>query len=405
MNRIVLALVLVLAACAERQPASPGAAGMGDMAGMQDMKGMEGMKDMADMDMRDTSRRGASDSAITLDRRAAGGLGITFARADRQRVVREIRLAGTLVYPEPSQEWITTRVDGWVERLHADYVGRPVRAGEALLALYSPALVSAQEEYLAARRLGDSALASAARRRLVLWNVPDEQIARVEATGVVQRDLVIRAPRPGEIAEKRVIQGQAVRAGDNLFLIADRGRLWVNLSVYEMDARSVRVGVPVELAVDALPGRAYRGRVRFIEPTVDATTRSLTARVEVANADGALRPGMYAVARVRPSGTPVLAVPRDAVLPTGTRNIVFRNLGDGRFAPREVVVGVRGDSLVEIVRGLEPGDEVVASATYLLDSEANLGAALQGLMLQMGMGLDMGGMTMPAMPPKAEAGP
>lgn len=400
MNRSIVVLALALAACnpVSKAPGAP----MGEMAGMQDtsmkgmdMKGMDmkGMQDMPGMEM-----RGDGDSAVPLDRTTAARLGITFARATPQRIAREVRLAGTLQYPEPSQTWVNVRVDGWVERLHADYAGRAVRAGEPLLDLYSPALVSAQEEFLTARRLGDSALASAARRRLLLWNMPEADIAGIESSGVAQRDFVIRAPRPGEIAEKRVIEGQAVREGDNLLLIADRSRLWVNLAVFEMDARDVRVGVPVDLTVDALPGATYRGRVTFIEPTVDPTTRSLTARVEVANTDGALRPGMYAVARVRPTGAPVLAIPRDAVLPTGSRSIVFRHLGDGRFMPRDVVVGVRGDSLVEVVRGLEPGDEVVASATYLLDSEANLGAALQGLMLQMGMGLDMGGMAMPAMP-------
>jgi Cu(I)/Ag(I) efflux system membrane fusion protein len=151
--------------------------------------------------------------------------------------------------------------------------------------------------------------------------------------------------------------------------------------------------VPVELTVDALPGRTYQGRVTFIQPTVDTTTRTLTARVEVKNRNGELRPGMYLTARLASASTQRLAVPLPAVLPTGTRQLVFVNRGDGQFVPREVQTGFRSDSLVEIVRGLKPGDEVVASATYLLDSESNLAAAMQGLMLQMGMGLNMGGMT------------
>jgi membrane fusion protein, copper/silver efflux system len=168
--------------------------------------------------------------------------------------------------------------------------------------------------------------------------------------------------------------------------------LWVDLAVYEMDARSLRIGAPVAVSVDALPGRSYEGRITFIHPTVDEKTRTLTARAEVVNRDGKLRPGMYATALIRPATASALTVPTQAVLPTGTRNLVFVNRGDGRFVSRAVRVGVRTDSLVEIVRGLEPGDEVIASATYLLDSESNLGAAMQGLMLRMGMGLDMGGM-------------
>jgi Cu(I)/Ag(I) efflux system membrane fusion protein len=154
----------------------------------------------------------------------------------------------------------------------------------------------------------------------------------------------------------------------------------------------LRVGTPVKLTVDALPGRIYQGRVTFIHPGVDTATRTLTARVEVPNRDGRLRPGMYVTARLGGASAERLTVPLTAVLPTGTRQLVFVNRGDGRFVPREVQTGVRNDSLIEIVRGLEPGDEVVASATYLLDSESNLAAAMQGLMLQMGMGLDMGGM-------------
>jgi membrane fusion protein, copper/silver efflux system len=168
--------------------------------------------------------------------------------------------------------------------------------------------------------------------------------------------------------------------------------LWVDLAVYEMDARSLRIGAPVAVSVDALPGRTYEGRITFIHPTVDEKTRTLTARAEVLNTDGTLRPGMYATAVIRPAMARALTVPTEAVLPTGTQNLVFVNRGDGQFTPRPVQIGIRGDSVVEVVRGLKSGDEVIASATYLLDSESNLGAAMQGLMLQMGMGLDMGGM-------------
>jgi Cu(I)/Ag(I) efflux system membrane fusion protein len=331
---------------------------------------------------------------VPVDRAAAARLGITFARAATRPISAGIRAVGTLTYAEPRREYVNARVMGWVEQLYADYEGKPVRKGEALLALYAPELVSAQEEYLSARQLGDSSLVAAAQRRLALWNIPEDQIELLDRTGKAQRTLLLRAPISGEIAEKNVIQGQAVQAGDNLFLIADRSLLWVDLAVFESDARMLRVGVPVELTVDALPGRTYRGRVTFIHPGLDTTTRTLTARVEVPNRDGRLRPGMYVTARLAPASTERLAVPLTAVLPTGTQQLVFANRGDGQFVPREVTTGARSDSLVEIVSGLEPGDEVVASATYLLDSESNLAAAMQGLMLQMGMGLNMGGMQM-----------
>ncbi len=351
----------------------------------QKPSGMEGMPGMEGMAM-------PTDSGVPLDRSAAARLGITFARAAERPVRGALRFAGTLGYAEPRRVYVNARVTGWVERLDADYVGKPVRAGDPLLSIYSPELVSAQEELLAARRLGDSALVAGARRRLVLWDIPEADIAELEQSGQARRTLTLRAPRSGEIAEKMVIQGQAVRVGDNLFLIADRSVLWVDVAVFEMDAPAVRVGSRVTVGLTALPGRSYPGRVTFIQPSVDQRTRTLTARVEVANRDGLLRPGMYATVEVTAATRGVLAVPLTAVLPTGTRNLVFVNRGDGTFAPREVLVGARGDSLIEIRQGLKPGDEVVASATYLLDSESNLAAAMQGLMLQMGMGLNMGGM-------------
>ncbi len=391
MNRLwTVALALELgvgvSACGKKADA-PGQ----DMAAM---KGMEGKQGMGRTEGMEHAAGDSSRAGVSLDRAAAGRLGITFARAALRPLGRGTRVAGTLAYAEPRRQYVNARVMGWVERLYADYMGKPVRKGDPLLALYSPELVSAQEEYLSARRLGDESLTAAARRRLDLWNIPEDQIDSLERTGKARRTIVLRAPMSGEIAEKMVTDGQAVQAGENLFLIADRSTLWVDLAVFEADARMLKVGMPVRVSVDALPGRTYEGRVTFIHPTVDEKSRTLTARAEIANRDGRLRPGMFATAELQPAATKRLSVPLTAVLPTGTETLVFVNRGDGQFVPRPVEVGVRGDSLVEIVEGLKPGDEVVASATYLLDSEANLASAMQGLMLQMGMGLDMGGMQM-----------
>jgi Cu(I)/Ag(I) efflux system membrane fusion protein len=379
-----LALAVVMTACTSQERAKQSSTSRDGMKDMEGMAGMEGME-MSGGDS-------AGASGVRLDRPAADRLGITFARAAVRPLGRETRVVGTLTYAEPRRQYVSARVMGWVERLDADYMGKVVQKGDPLLALYSPELVSAQEEYLSARRLGDKSLTAAAQRRLALWNIPQDQIDSLERTGEVSRTIVLRSPMSGEIAEKMVTEGQAVQPGDNLFLIADRSVLWVDLAVFEMDARSVRVGSPVEVTVDAIPGKTYEGRVTFIHPTVDEKTRTITARAEVLNRDGALRPGMYATAMIRPATAKALTVPTQAVLPTGTQNLVFVNRGDGRFMPRAVAVGMKGDSLVEIVQGLKPGDEVIASAAYLLDSESNLAAAMQGLMLQMGMGLDMGGM-------------
>ncbi len=389
MNRIrigMFAIALSLIACRSKPPVQQTMPGM---VGMQDTGQMAGMPGM-------TTQGGPTDTnGVPIDQRAATRLGITFARAAEEPVRSTVRAVGVLKYAEPRQVYVSARVNGWVEKLYADYVGKHVGAGEPLLALYAPDLVSAQEEYLLARRLKDDTLGTSAKRRLALWDIPADQIDSLEARGTVTRTLLLRAPRSGEIVEKNVIEGQAVLAGANLFLIADRSALWVDLAIFEQDAQSVAIGTPAVVRVDALPGRTYHGRVTFIYPQLDERTRTLTARVEVDNPGGALRPGMYAAAEVAAAGRRGVSVPLAAVLPTGTKDLVFVNRGDGRFLPREVQVGVRGDSLVEIVQGLKVGDEVVASATYLLDSESNLAAAVQGLMLQMGMGLNMGGMRMP----------
>ncbi|MGH7547967.1 MAG: efflux RND transporter periplasmic adaptor subunit [Gemmatimonadales bacterium] len=397
MKRIMIGLLIAavtLTACQKKRSENGTMAGMQGISdttqpsGMQGMQGMPGMPGMA--------APGADSSGVPIDRGEATRLGISFARAAERPVRPFVRAVGILAYAEPRRVYVNARVSGWIEQLYADYVGKHVTAGEPLLALYSPDLVSAQEEYLLARRLGDDSLMAAARRRLALWNIPADQFDTLEARGTVTRTLLLRAPRSGEIAEKMVIEGQAVQAGDNLFQIADRIVLWVDLTIFEHDAPAVRVGTPASVTVDALPGRTFHGRVTFINPQLDDRTRTLTARLEILNPRGELRPGMYAAAELVPAGRRAVSVPLTAVLPTGTNDIVFVNRGDGRFLPRAVRVGLRGDSLVEIVEGLKPGEEVVASATFLLDSESNLAAAIQGIMLQMGMGLDMGGMQMPA---------
>jgi len=394
-KRIFTSLVIVAAALTgcQRKPARS-----------DQMAGMKGLGDTTDTSMQGMPGRpgippaGADTSGVPVNRTDAERLGITFARATERPVRSSLRAVGVLKYAEPNLVYVNARVGGWVEQLFADYVGKRVQQGEPLLALYSPDLVSAQEEYLLARRLKDDTLAASSRRRLALWDIPPDQIDSLETRGSVTRTLLLRAARSGEVTEKMVIEGQAVRAGDNLFQIADARVLWVDVAIFEQDAAAVRVGTAATITVDALPGRTFRGSVTFIYPQLDQKTRTLTARVAVENGDRAMRPGMYATAELATTGRRGVTVPLEAVLPTGTKDLVFVNRGDGRFLPREVRVGLRGDSLLEIVEGLKPGDEVVASATFLLDSESNLAAAIQGLMLQMGMGLNMGGMQTP---PKA----
>ena len=381
-HRIFALVVALLAtACSARNTKSP----TPPDTSMANMPGMAGVPGRA-------AASGADSNPIQIDRAAAARVGITFARATVGSPSTAIRLDGTITYPEPSRRIVTVRMNGWAEHVGADFVGKPVRAGDTLVVLYSPELVSAEQEYLSARRLGDSALANAARQRLALWELPSDVLAEVTRNGAPSRTFVVRSPSNGEVVEKNMVEGQAVHPGDMLFRIADRATVWIDATVDERDANTIRTGSPVTLSVITVPGRTWRGVVSFIEPTADSVSRTLTARIEVANPDRQLRPGAHATIEVGSTGARAVSVPLTAVLPTGRHNLVFVNRGDGQFVPREVQVGARNDSLIAVTSGLKVGDEVIASATYLLDSESNLAAALRGLMLQMGMGLDMGGM-------------
>jgi membrane fusion protein, copper/silver efflux system len=381
------AVLLLSSACSGRRESTDGASAVRPDS-------TAAMTGMAGMPMPATA---ANDSgAVAIDRSAAARAGITFARASIRPIGTSTLLAGTLAYPEPSRRVVTVRVNGWVQRLFAEYVGIAVRAGDPLFTLYSPEVVGAEEEYLSARRLGDSALVAASRRRLELLDVPDGEVKTLDSARLVPKSMLVRASSNGEVAAKMITTGQAVRSGDSLLVLADRATLWLNVVVHEMDASQVRVGSAVTITVRSLPQRHWTGRFAFIQPTADSLNRTLTARVEVQNPDGALRPGMYAMIDATSSASPVLSVPVSAVLPTGRRNLVFVNRGNDRFEPREVQVGARGDSLIQVISGLKQGDEVVASATYLIDSESNLAAAMQGLMLQMGMGSNESGARPPA---------
>jgi RND family efflux transporter MFP subunit len=239
---------------------------------------------------------------------------------------------------------------------------------------------------VAAATSGASDLLASARRRLEYWEISAEQIDRLLETGEVRRTLTLHAPASGIVMEKNVVEGQAFQPGANLYLVAGLSEVWVNAEVFESDAAWVREGMPAEVTVNALPGRTFTGRVEFLYPTLEDRTRSMRARIELANPDGALRPGMYATVRMTARMSEALAVPASAVLYTGERGVVFVDMGGGQLMPHEVEVGVRGDELVQVLSGLDPGARVVTSAQFLLDSESNLAEVMRAMMAQMGEG-------------------
>lgn len=343
---------------------------------------------------------------VNISAADARRIGVTYATVTHAVLHRDVQLSGEVVIDETRVHAVALKVDGVVEQLHANYVGASLKRGEPLLALYSPMLVAAQEELLVASRLqskldrgattavsGAGDLATSARQRLENWDVDPSDIAMVEQHRMSHRTLTLRSPVSGTVIEKNVIAGQSVMAGQPLLRVADLSQVWVDGDVFEQDLPLVRVGQEVLIEFRALPGVQRTGRVTSFAPVLDPATRTARVRVALANADGRLRPGMFATLKLvamEPAAT--LVVPRGAVLSTGERSLVFVRREDGRLEPRNVVVGLSDESQVQVLQGLNHGDVVVSSATFLVDAESNLGTAMGG------MG-DMPGMDMTAPKP------
>ena len=333
-------------------------------------------------------------------------IGVTYVAATKSPLATEVRTVAQVTYDETRVKAIAPKLDGWVEQLYVNYTGQPVQQGEPLLAIYSPMLVAAQQELLLAAQLekdiasgtadaraGATDLRAAARRRLLYWDINAADVDRIERTGDVTKTIMLRAPVSGVVLEKNVLAGQKIMAGEALYKVVDLSVVWVEGEVFERDLPSVHVGQRVQAEFQALPGETRTGRISYIYPTISPDTRTARVRVEMANRDLALKPGMYATIRINGEhGDIVLNVPRSAVLSTGKRDIVFVRRADGMLEPREVQIGVANDERVEILRGLVAGETVVASATFLVDAESNLGSLLGG------MG-DMPGMDIAPPPP------
>ena len=354
--------------------------------------------DMGGMPMDGSVRLGAEDVAT---------FGITFGTADVRPLSKTVRTVGIIDFDETRMAYVAPKFDGWVERLHVDFTGQSVRRGQPLLDVYSPELVTAQEELLLAARMAEALrespvenvaggardLLASARRRLGYWDISDEQVERLLETGEVRRTLTLHAPVSGIVMEKNVFEGEAFRAGKNLYMIADLSEIWVNAEVFEADNVLVREGMAAEVTVAAQPGRPYAGRVAYVYPTLQDRTRSLRARITLSNPGAELKPGMYATVRFASELGDVLTVPASAVLYSGERTVTFVDMGEGQLMPHEVELGARGGDHVQVLAGLEPGQRVVTSAQFLLDSESNLAEVMRAMMAQMNMS-DMGGMDM-----------
>jgi Cu(I)/Ag(I) efflux system membrane fusion protein len=342
---------------------------------------------------------------VTLSPDGGKRIGVTYATVTRGSLPRTIRTVGFVRYDETRLTAVNPKIQGWVEALHVAFTGAPVRAGQPLMDVYSPALVTAQEELLLARRLLDEAggagtrsarnaeeLLESARRRLAYWDISEEEIQAIEDRGSVSKTITLRAPSNGIVVEKNVVQGAQIMPGMNLYTIADLSRVWVEAEVYEKDISLLRDGQHGMLSFEAYPGESFHGSVSYIYPTVSESTRTGRVRLELNNPGLRIKPGMYAEVELHgPALEDVLLVPRSAVLETGERSVVFHRMPDGQLHPMEVVTGLSRGDQVQILSGLREGHVVVSSATFLIDAESNIGAAMAGMAGMDHSGMDMGG--------------
>jgi Cu(I)/Ag(I) efflux system membrane fusion protein len=349
-----------------------------------------GATDVADAE-RDGTRQG---TIVKIDPGVVQNMNVQTVEVERRDLSREIRTVGYLDYDQEKMVSVTTKYPGFVEKVHVNYIGEPVRRGQPLYEVYAPELVQTQRELLAAlgfaRRLEGASeeararaegLVEAARSRLSYWDITAPQIEALERSGESRRTLTVVAPASG-VVMMRVpgLEGMAIRPGMELFHIADLSTLWLSVEAFEDQLAWLREGSEAEITLSYFPGEVFRGRVRFVEPQVTEETRTVGLRVEVPNRDGKLRAGMYATVRFAPVvAEDAVVVPSLAVLRTGERDLVVVALGEGRFAPREVLLGVEGDQHQQVLEGVEPGERVVTSAQFLLDSESNLREAIQKL--------------------------
>ena len=323
----------------------------------------------------------AAGTTVTISADKVQKLGVRTEPVQRRAVVRPIRAVGSIQVDERSLYVVAPKFEAWIEKLYVDTTGASVKQGEPLMEVYSPELYLAQQEYLVARKSGGGAiaqqLADGALQRLRNLDVPDEEIERLKKTGKANRTLTYRAAASGVVLEKTAQRGMRFMPGEALYRIADLSRVWLIADVFEQDMGLVRVGQDTEVVVNSLPGRSFPGKVDFIYPTLVAESRTGRVRILLDNAEGMLRPNLYATVQFKAqAGDPRLAVPESALLDTGSRQVVLVEVEQGRFQPRQIKAGARGEGFVEVLDGLADGERVVVRANFLIDSESNLRAAL-----------------------------
>lgn len=330
--------------------------------------------------------------AVKIDPLTVQNIGVKTETVEMRSLKKDIRVSANIDLNETTVSIVNTKIMGWVEKLLVDFTGQPVKKGQPLLSLYSPDLVSTQDEYLQALRYrkglpetaspdarkGADDLVASSKRRLMNWDIPESEIKALEDRGTPQKAMVIYSPSSGVVLEKMVVAGQNVAAGTALYKIADLSTVWAIANVFQEDLPYVKIGMETSVDLPSLPNRTFAGRVQFIAPVLDPTTKTAAVRIAIRNTpDFVLKPQMFAnVEVVSPVAKSALSVSQQSVLHTGTRDIIIISLGNGLFRPQEVKVGMAAGGFVQVLSGLVEGQTIVTSAQFLLDSESNLKVAI-----------------------------
>jgi RND family efflux transporter MFP subunit len=348
---------------------------------MQGMPGMPGMKGGAESKAPQTS-----EFVVPVERQQQ--IGVTYAKVERKPLEHTIRSVG-LIVPDRSRNWqFVSRVDGYVQKLNVTSPGQVVDKDAPLLSIYSPDLLTSEREFVELLRMRDEAkskdaretpqrLIESAKRRLQLWNVTEQQIAYLEKTRKASDTLTLLSPFRGVVQSVPVEQGKSVKPGDLLVEVADLSVVWLWAEFYENELSMLQVGQKLTVTAKSYPGQNFDGTLSLIDPFLDATKRTAKVRIDIPNPDFKLRPGMYVNAELEMDMGAALTIPISAVMPTGTRSVVFVDKGEGKLEPRIVQLGTKYGDIYEVKSGLEENERVVASANFLIDAESKVQGALK----------------------------
>ncbi len=306
-------------------------------------------------------------------------MGLQLSAVEKKPLEPAIRTVGTITIDQRLEAHVHTRVNGWIEELLVDYVGKKVAKGQPLFRLYSPDLVSTQNEYLAALRIGAPGreIAASALQRLRYLGVPESEVQEIRRTGKIKRLITFVSPTDGYVLNKNALLGQYVTPELELYDLADLSKVWAIITLYEFDLSLVKLGDVAQAVFPYLQNRALEGKVTYIYPEIDPQTRTAKARVEIETKDQEIKPGMFANIEIKKNLGLALVIPEDSVIDTGVRKIVFVKTSGTRFEPREIKVGPRVERQYVVQEGLQEGESVVSGANFLLDTESKLQAAIK----------------------------